>query len=200
LDDVDDEVRDRAAMYLRMFKESFLADAYVKEGESPHVFGTRDPAYRILESVFSLDALESKLVSYVNDPSASITPFDASSIPKISRAQAAADAARKFRLGIFPLFSTHATTGPSSLETVGAPAKQEAAPIPQLSAAETQSAYVQQLKEVPELAMYGVALGSSKPVQLTESETEYQVTCVKHIFAEHIVFQVRGSPLVAGWH
>ena len=35
LDDVDDEVRDRAAMYLRMFKESLLADTYVKEGESP---------------------------------------------------------------------------------------------------------------------------------------------------------------------
>lgn len=53
-------------------------------------------ANRIPESVFSLDALESKLVSYVNDPSASAAPFDSSSIPKISRAQAAAEAARKF--------------------------------------------------------------------------------------------------------
>ena len=34
LDDVDDEVRDRAAMYLRMFRESLLADTYVKEGNS----------------------------------------------------------------------------------------------------------------------------------------------------------------------
>ena len=98
LDDVDDEVRDRAAMYLRMFKESFLADTYVKEGESFCLFSVRDLVYRILESVFSLDALESKLVSYVNDPSASATPFDASSIPKISRAQAAAEAARRFSL------------------------------------------------------------------------------------------------------
>ena len=32
LDDVDDEVRDRAAMYVRVFKEKPLADAYVKEG------------------------------------------------------------------------------------------------------------------------------------------------------------------------
>lgn len=32
LDDVDDEVRDRAAMYVRVFKEKLLADAYVKEG------------------------------------------------------------------------------------------------------------------------------------------------------------------------
>lgn len=80
--------------------------------------------------------------------------------------------------------------GPSSLETVGVPARKEATPTPQLTAAETQSAYVQQLKEVPELATYEEVLGSSKLAQLTESETEYQVACVKHIFAEHIVFQV----------
>lgn len=32
LDDVDDEVRDRAAIYLKVFKQKQLADAYVKEG------------------------------------------------------------------------------------------------------------------------------------------------------------------------
>ena len=32
LDDVDDEVRDRAALYLKVFKEKSLADAYVKDG------------------------------------------------------------------------------------------------------------------------------------------------------------------------
>ena len=32
LDDVDDEVRDRAALYLKVFDEKPLADAYVKEG------------------------------------------------------------------------------------------------------------------------------------------------------------------------
>ena len=63
---------------------------------------------------------------------------------------------------------------------------------------ETQSAYIQQLNEVPELATYGEVLGSSKSAQLTESETEYQVSCVKHIFAEHIVFQVCGYPFVVG--
>lgn len=82
---------------------------------------------------------------------------------------------------------------------VGVPAKQEATSIPQLSAAETQSAYVQQLKEVPEFATYGEALGSSKSVQLTENETEYQVTCVKHIFTEHIVFQVCDFSLTVCW-
>lgn len=58
------------------------------------------------------------------------------------------------------------------------------------SATETQSAYAKQLSEVPELAEYGSVLkSSSKPVELTERETEYVVSCVKHIFAEHVVFQ-----------
>lgn len=32
LDDVDDEVRDRAAMYLKVYEEPPLVTAYVKEG------------------------------------------------------------------------------------------------------------------------------------------------------------------------
>ncbi|KAF5332556.1 hypothetical protein D9611_005083 [Ephemerocybe angulata] len=161
LDDVDDEVRDRAALYLKVFKEKPLADAYVKE-----------------ESVFSLAALEAKLVAYVKDPSASSEPLDVSSVPKISRAQAAQEAAR-----------------PSSLDTIGAPIAKSTSPAPQApTAAEKQSAYAQQLAEVPEFAPYGTILNSTAtPAQLTESETEYQVTCVKHIFKEHIVFQFNVS-------
>ncbi|KAH7886212.1 coatomer subunit gamma [Phlebopus sp. FC_14] len=160
LDDVDDEVRDRAAMYLKVFKEKPLADAYVKE-----------------ESVFSLAALESKLVAYVNDPHATFQPFDSASIPKISRAQLAAEASR-----------------PSALDTIATPIPRASASPPPPTAAEMQSTYAQQLAEVPELAEYAPVLNSSaKPIQLTESETEYQVTCVKHIFKEHIVFQFNVS-------
>jgi len=114
----------------------------------------------------------------VKDPSAAIKAFDASSIPKISRAQAAQEVAR-----------------PSTLDTVGVPAsKKISAAAPPPTAAETQSAYAQQLADVPELAGYGPVLNStSKPMQLTETETEYQVTCVKHVFREHIVFQFNVS-------
>ena len=67
---------------------------------------------------------------------------------------------------------------------------------PPPTAAETQSAYAQQLTEVPEFSSYGPVLNSTAtPAQLTESETEYQVTCVKHIFKEHIAFQVRTNLL-----
>ncbi|KAJ3731884.1 coatomer subunit gamma [Lentinula guzmanii] len=161
LDDVDDEVRDRAALYLRTSKEESLAKAYVKE-----------------ESVFSLTALESKLVAYVQDPNASSQPLDLSSVPKISRAQAAQESAR-----------------PSTLETIGAPSTSRVSNSPPPpTAAQTQTAYAQQLAEVPEFVSYGNVLNSSaSPIQLTESETEYQVTCVKHIFKEHVVFQYNVS-------
>ncbi|CAB9497817.1 Coatomer subunit gamma [Seminavis robusta] len=42
---------------------------------------------------------------------------------------------------------------------------------------------------IPELAALGRAFRSSTPVQLTESETEYVVTCIKHIFENHVVLQ-----------
>lgn len=78
------------------------------------------------------------------------------------------------------------------METLGAPSTSKAATPPPPTAAETQSAYVEQLAEVEDFAQYGPVLNSStKPAQLTESETEYQVSVVKHIFKEHIVFQVR---------
>jgi len=132
------------------------------------------------DSVFSLSALESKLVSYVNDAEAGKQPFDVSSIPKISRAQAATEVAR-----------------PSSLDTISTPTSKKpdvAAAAPAPTAAETQSAYATQLAAVPELVSYGAVFNSgAKPIPLTESETEYLVTCVKHLFKEHVVFQFNVS-------
>lgn len=90
-------MRDRAALYLKVFGDKPLADTYVKEGQkfSPFSISVCSKCC-IVESVFSLAALESKLVAYVKDVSASAKPFDVSSIPRISRAQAAQDAARAF--------------------------------------------------------------------------------------------------------
>lgn len=48
-----------------------------------------------LEGVFSLSALESKLVAYVNDADAQAEEFDASDVPRISKEQAKAESARK---------------------------------------------------------------------------------------------------------
>ena len=50
---------------------------------------------RGLDSVFSLSALEAKLVAYVRDADAASQPFDVSSVPKVSREQAAQEVVRK---------------------------------------------------------------------------------------------------------
>ncbi|KAI9454836.1 coatomer subunit gamma [Russula earlei] len=176
LDDVDDEVRDRAALYLKVIEEPPLAETYVKD-----------------DSVFSLSALESKLVAYVRDADAASQPFDVSSVPKVSREQAAQEVARKSLL-FFISPSLYGHLGPSSLDTIGAPVTRTTTPAPPPQTTEvTQSSFVQQLAQVPELASYGALINSSKPSQLTENETEYQVSCVKHIFRGHIVFQFNVS-------
>jgi coatomer subunit gamma len=133
------------------------------------------------------------LVAYIKDPKAAEQPFDISSIPKVSRAQAAQEAARKRACTTFWCHLTTETSGPSTLETIGLPAAKEASITPPPpTIAETQTAYAQQLADVPEFASYGPLIHSTtKPTHLTESETEYQVTCVKHLFKKHIVFQVR---------
>ncbi|ESO90558.1 hypothetical protein LOTGIDRAFT_191967 [Lottia gigantea] len=49
--------------------------------------------------------------------------------------------------------------------------------------------YAEQLSGVPELANLGPLFRSSQPVELTESETEYVIQCVKHTFSHYVVFQ-----------
>lgn len=160
LDDVDDEVRDRAAMYIKVLNDKMLADAYLND-----------------EGVLSLTQLENQLVTYIKDDSQHAEAFDIATVPKISREAAKAEVSSR----------------PSALETI---ASSSAAPEPVASSSTPQSSsqatsnYESQLAAIPEFTSYGVVLkSSSKPVELTERETEYAVSAVKHVFKEHIVFQ-----------
>jgi coatomer protein complex subunit gamma len=47
------------------------------------------------------------------------------------------------------------------------------------------------LYEIPELAAFGRVFRSCPPIQLTESETEYVVHCIKHVLHEHVILQFR---------
>ena len=49
--------------------------------------------------------------------------------------------------------------------------------------------YAEKLSKIPELVELGQLLSSSKSTPLTESETEYTVSCIKHIYEEHVVLQ-----------
>lgn len=169
LDDPDDEVRDRAALNLRLIQgeDSDIAEKFIRN-----------------ESSFSLPVFEHQLVMYVTGDQATFAnPFDISSVPVVTREQQdAEDRSIKMRPSEMPTLKAP-SSGPAR-----APAPTSAAESAAASAAATQN-YMAQLAAVPELKPYGQLLKSSNEVELTESETEYVVTAVKHIFKDHIVLQ-----------
>ncbi|PQE23319.1 hypothetical protein CJF32_00011383 [Rutstroemia sp. NJR-2017a WRK4] len=166
LDDVDDEVRDRAALNLRLMAEpDEMAEKFIKN-----------------ENTFALPYLEHQLVMYVtaDDKSTFETPFDIASVPVVTKEQADAEERTKKMTEATPTLKA-----PKAGPTKTAPSGAEAA----ASASAAAQKYAQELLKVPELKAYGSVLKSSPVVELTESETEYVVTVVKHIFKEHIVLQ-----------
>lgn len=166
LDDVDDEVRDRAALNLSlMHEEDELATRFVKN-----------------DSMFSLPYFEHQLVMYVTSDDKSVfdDSFDVSKIPIVTREQADAEDRTKKLTATTPSLKPP-KTGP----TKAAPSAADAA----ASATATAQKYAQELLAIPELKEFGAVLKSSPVVELTEAETEYVVSVVKHIFKEHVVLQ-----------
>lgn len=49
--------------------------------------------------------------------------------------------------------------------------------------------YIKELSNVPELQQLGPLFKSSDVVELTESETEFVVRCIKHSYTKHLVLQ-----------
>lgn len=132
--------------------------------------------------MFSLPVLEHQLVMYVtaDNSSAFSKPFDLSAVPVVTREQSLAEDRTKKLTTATPTLKAP-STGPK-------PASRGAADLAATATAAAQK-YAQQLQAIPELASYGGVLKSSQIVELTESETEYVVTAVKHLFKEHIVLQ-----------
>lgn len=170
LDDPDDEVRDRAALNLRLIKneEQEVAEKFIKN-----------------ESLYSLPIFEHQLIMYVTGEQSTFSkPFDLASVPIVSREQAYAEERNQKLSADMPTLKAP-STGPSR-PAAGA----SAAPNAGASSvfANTQK-YAEQLALVPELSAYGALLKSSLEAELTESETEYVVSVVKHIFKDNLVLQ-----------
>ncbi|KAF2757353.1 putative coatomer subunit gamma [Pseudovirgaria hyperparasitica] len=167
LDDTDDEVRDRAALNLRLMdqKDDALAESFVRN-----------------DSMFSLPTLEHQLVMYVTAEGKDNfeNPFDLSKVPVVTREQADAEDRTKKLTTATPTIKAP-SSGPKPISKSGAEGAAAASAAAQK--------YAQQLQQIPELAAYGGVLKSSLPVELTESETEYVVTAIKHIFKDYLVLQ-----------
>lgn len=108
------------------------------------------------------------------------TPFNIAAIPVVTKEQADAEDRTKKLTTVTPTVKT-----PKSGPTKAAPTGAEA--VATASAAALK--YQQELLKIPEMKDYGSVLKSSAVVELTESETEYVVSAVKHIFKEHIVLR-----------
>lgn len=132
--------------------------------------------------MFSLPFFEHQLVLYVtsDDKSAFDVPFDISKIPVVTREQADAEDRTKKLTATTPTLKAP-KAGPAKTPTSGA----EAA----ASASAQAQRYAQELMQIPEMKEFGSVVKSSPVVELTEAETEYVVSVVKHIFNEHIVLQ-----------
>ncbi|ERF76200.1 hypothetical protein EPUS_07400 [Endocarpon pusillum Z07020] len=167
LDDTDDEVRDRAALNLRLMQEEDeVAERFIKN-----------------DSMFSLSTFEHQLVMYVTSDNKNIfsKAFDLSTIPVVSHEQALAEERTKKLHTATPTLKAP-STGPTKPQMNGA-AERGA------SAATNTQKYQEAFERIPELRAYGPVLKSSSVVELTESETEYVVTAIKHIFKQHLVLQ-----------
>ncbi|RUS15766.1 adaptin N terminal region-domain-containing protein, partial [Endogone sp. FLAS-F59071] len=198
LDDTDDEVRDRATLFLKVM-DNEDAKHYVSDGMFHVQVPGHGPDYPIRssgssDSTYSLPALERGLVTYINDATDFDQPFNIAAVPKITKAQ---EEAERLRTKTLDLASTPTLSiGMPALPGSGAstPALSSAVtpgrgPTP-ITGVDQQQLYSQQLQQIPELAAFGPLFKSSVlPIELTESETEYVVRCVKHVFAEHILFQ-----------
>lgn len=107
-------------------------------------------------------------------------PFDLAAIPVVTKEQADAEDRTKKLTTVTPTIKAP-KTGPSKAPTSGAEAT--------ASASAAAQKYQQELLRIPEMKAYGNVLKSSPVMELTESETEYVASVIKHIFKEHIVLQ-----------
>lgn len=121
-------------------------------------------AYILNGLTVSVVGLERSLHHYTLEPTE--VPFDMKSVP----------------LATQPLVEQKVRDVPG-LAAEGGPSK------PEKAAATRQDVYQEQLAAVPELANLGALFKSSQPVEVTESETEYYVQCIKHTFSNYMVLQ-----------
>ncbi|XP_053200551.1 coatomer subunit gamma-2-like [Panonychus citri] len=157
--ETDDEVRDRAVFYLGILMTN------------------QKSLYNqfILNPIqVSIVDLEKALLQYVSNPKES--PFDIRTVPLATHPQPIEEIIKKPQVnGVKPSADANQNQKLASVET-----------------GETRRAKYEELltffPELEELKL-GPLTKSSQPIELTESETEYVVKCIKHVFKRHIVFQ-----------
>lgn len=169
LQDVDDEVRDRSALCLRLLDY---------EGAKKFI----QPSMK-----YSLGALEQQLSMYVNNPNKESfkLPFDINSIPTMTEEEFLAQEYKEKLIGTEEVqIESSSQAANESTETI-----ETGSDITKYTLKLQE--YQTELSLLPEIGEYGQLLHSSKEVELTEKETEFVVSAVKHIFSNHVVIQYK---------
>lgn len=178
LQDIDDEVRDRAVLSLKLLESKDLKDA---------------KAYLQPKFKYSLNILEQELAKYVNNPDKSSfqEPFNINSVPKMTE-----DEFKAFELKEKLLGKITGSNDENMDSLSSTPDESKSNSNDNLNNVSDMTKYTLQQQEyqnelalLPEIGQYGSLLKSSAPVELTEKETEFVVTAVKHIFEEHLVIE-----------
>ena len=176
--DEDDETRDRAAIAVATIEAALIEFPYVAppdDAEAEDIPADKpaenDPAaYVFLESLpMSIDKLERSLKMYMAAPMAmeKADPITLDALPIVE------DTVQEL---------ARAASGDDDMDAEMANGTAEEAKVDAVDPAAV-------IYAIPELASLGRAFRSSLPVHLTETETEYVVTCTKHIFQSHVVLQ-----------
>eukprot|EP00549_Striatella_unipunctata_P007387 CAMPEP_0118712864 /NCGR_PEP_ID=MMETSP0800-20121206/25123_1 /TAXON_ID=210618 ORGANISM="Striatella unipunctata, Strain CCMP2910" /NCGR_SAMPLE_ID=MMETSP0800 /ASSEMBLY_ACC=CAM_ASM_000638 /LENGTH=810 /DNA_ID=CAMNT_0006618103 /DNA_START=348 /DNA_END=2780 /DNA_ORIENTATION=- len=177
LADEDDETRDRASVAVSVIEAAMEKNPYIPppEDAEPEDIQPDKPvdddsaAFIYMESLpMSFDKLERSLKAYTSSAvdMSNSTPLTLSALPIVE------DTAED-------LIAADAVNGMDGETTPGIAEEKKAEPVDPAAA----------VYAIPELASLGRVFRTSQPVALTESETEYVVTCIKHIYEEQLVLQ-----------
>lgn len=175
--DEDDETRDRTTIVVTVLQNAMDQNPYVapEEDEEAEDMPPDEPveddeaAFVLLDTLpMSFDKLHRSLVAYQSSPGSMLDkePISLSTLPVLE------DTPQDYE----PTETNEMDDILSSDPTDIAPKKEAVDPAAALYA-------------IPELAALGRVFRSSPPIPLTESETEYVVTCTKHIYESSVVLQ-----------
>merc|ERR1712226_1042104 len=178
--DEDDETRDRATLYVTILQQALEEDPYIAmddakdeedyTAEMKQEENQSEAASILLEPMpMSFDQLERALIMYAAAPSAN----DDSN-----------EEVEALTFDVLPVVEDHHIMDPSGATTSAQHELLNEFDANSTNKANIASANVNAAANVyaqPELAQFGRVFRSTPVLQLTESETEYVVTCTKHI-------------------
>ena len=190
--DEDDETRDRAAIAVSVLMLAMEQHPYISppdhmdpavdsEEEEKYADSPADDDYASMFFLqplpMNFEKLERSIQAYMSTPYAMSSPdaLTLEKLPIVEDYEVPAAGGGRGHAALDMMSSTDASLAMSA-GGAAAPPREKVDPAAAVYA-------------IPELAALGRVFRSSAPVPLTESETEYVVTCVKHIMPEYVVLQ-----------